>query len=126
MPIKTFCRYIVTDIEGEPWFRASDLGKILGYENTRQAILAHVDEADRISGHFDRKIGRPSTYVNEVGMYALIFGSKKPEAKRFKQWVTSKVLPEICKIGRYCGSCALLVNARWWPSRSREDGSFLH
>jgi prophage antirepressor-like protein len=79
MPTKTFCRYIVTHIEGEPCFKGIDVARRLGYTDPYHVLSDHVELVDRITGQFDQKVGRPSTYINESGMYALIFGSKKPE-----------------------------------------------
>lgn len=86
-----------------PWFNANDVCKALGYVNSRKSISDHVDEEDRNTVTIRYGIrGNPNqTFVNESGLYALIFGSKKPEAKRFKRWVTSEVLPTIRKTGRY-------------------------
>lgn len=106
---------IQTIIEnGEVWFRASDLGNALHYGNIRQALQDHVEECDvrkldTTSPCDITNSDTPSTarktqtvnFVNESGMYALIFGSKKPEAKRFKKWVTAEVLPQIRKTGSY-------------------------
>lgn len=87
-----------------PWFSASDVCKALGLNNTSQALADHVDEEDRNTVRISDVIrrGKPDViFVNESGLYALIFGSKKPAAKRFKRWVTSEVLPSIRRTGRY-------------------------
>ena len=87
----------------EPWFVASDVTACLEYVNSRDAISKHVDAEDRNTVALrDGKPGNPNqTIINESGLYALIFGSDKPEAKRFKKWVTTEVLPAIRKQGRY-------------------------
>ena len=76
----------------------------LGYANTRKAVLDHVDKEDREDGVTIRDaIGRDqkATFINESGLYALILSSKLPQAKAFKRWVTSEVLPQIRKTGGY-------------------------
>lgn len=91
-------------INAEPWFVGKDIAEVLGYSNSRKAILDHVDDEDKIDGVTIRdSIGRDQAAVaiNESGLYALIFGSKMASAKRFKHWVTSEVLPQIRKNGSY-------------------------
>ena len=85
-----------------PLFVAIDVCNILGYKKPLEAISRHVDEEDRIKAEIDTKGGKQTVNcVNESGLYALIFGSKLPSAKRFKRWVTSEVLPAIRRTGRY-------------------------
>lgn len=89
-------------INDEPWFVGKDVADILGYQNGSRDINRHVHEEDRQNyqnGTFDSPRGM--TIINESGLYALIFGSKLAEAKRFKHWVTSEVLPQIRKTGSY-------------------------
>lgn len=88
--------------DGMPWFNANDVCKALNLVNPRKAITDHVDEED-VSKRYTLTRGgqQESNFVNESGLYALIFGSGKPRAKRFKRWVTSEVLPTIRKIGSY-------------------------
>lgn len=91
-------------IDGEPWFVGKDIAEVLGYSNSRKAILDHVDDEDKMDGVTIRDaIGRDqaAVVINESGVYALIFGSKLASAKRFKHWVTSEVLPQIRKNGSY-------------------------
>lgn len=91
------------DGNGEIFFHATELATALGFGNPRQAIASHVDKDDVQKLDTVDKIGRKQqiNFVNESGMYALIFGSTKDEAKRFKRWVTSEVLPSIRKTGSY-------------------------
>ena len=95
----------------EIWFRGKDIAKALGYEKTRNAILKHVNDDDKsiledlrrgpqIRAPFKNEQGG-SIFINESGLYSLIFGSKLESAKVFKRWVTSEVLPSIRKTGRY-------------------------
>ena len=94
----------------EPWFCATDVCKALGYANGRKATADHVDEGDvtkrdtPTTNQFGSEVIIQMTYVNESGLYALIFGSKLPSAKTFKKWVTSEVLPSIRKTGQYSKS----------------------
>lgn len=90
-------------INDEPWFVGKDVAQILGYSNPRDALSKHVDDEDKNSVAIrDGNKGNPNqTVINESGVYALVFGSKLPSAKRFKRWVTSEVLPQIRKTGSY-------------------------
>ena len=88
--------------DGEVLFPANSLAGILGYANPRDAIGRHVDKEDVVKHDTLTNGGKQKvSYVNESGMYALIFGSTKDEAKRFKRWVTADVLPTIRKTGGY-------------------------
>ncbi len=86
-----------------PLFVAIDVATALGYKNPKVAPAQHVDPEDLIKQEITDKLGRAQAVncVNESGLYALIFGSKLPSAKRFKRWVTSEVLPAIRKTGQY-------------------------
>lgn len=85
-----------------PLFVALDICKALGFTNHRKAISDHVDPEDISKMEITTNGGKQEVNcVNESGMYALIFGSKLPRAKRFKKWVTSEVLPAIRKTGQY-------------------------
>lgn len=86
----------------EPLFCAADVCKALGYANPRDAISRHVDEGDVAKHDTPTTSGvQTMTFVNESGLYSLIFGSKLDSAKAFKKWVTSEVLPTIRKTGGY-------------------------
>lgn len=85
-----------------PWFNANDVCKALGYVNPRDAVADQVDEEDVAKRDILTQGGKQKAgFVNESGLYALIFGSSKPKAKRFKRWVTSEVLPTIRRTGEY-------------------------
>lgn len=89
-------------IDNEPWFVGKDVALALGYTNPQKAVRDHVQEEDRGMNEMDTPSGRQGlAIINESGLYALIFGSKLESAKRFKHWVTSKVLPAIRKTGGY-------------------------
>lgn len=93
---------IVCGEDGEPGFNANDVCQALGYANPRKAVLDHVDPEDVTKRDTLTPGGaQAQSYINESGLYALIFGSTKPEAKAFKRWVTHEVLPAIRKTGRY-------------------------
>lgn len=89
-------------IENEPWFVGKDITNILGYQNGSRDINRHVDEDDRGSTEMVSPSGvQKTTIINESGLYSLILSSKLPNAKKFKHWVTSEVLPTIRKHGYY-------------------------
>ncbi len=89
-------------VNNEPYFVGKDIAEVLGYSNTRKAIQDHVDEDDRGVTKCDTLGGiQELTIINESGLYSLILSSKLPNAKLFKRWVTSEVLPSIRKNGGY-------------------------
>lgn len=90
------------EINGEPWFVGKDIADKLEYQNGSRDITRHVDEEDRqIIPVFDGVQNRETWIINESGLYSLILGSKLPEAKKFKHWVTSEVLPKIRQTGGF-------------------------
>lgn len=92
---------VSVDLYGEPWWIASDVCKVLGIVNPRQA-LTRVDREDVGSTDTLTAGGRQTVNtVSESGLYELIFASKKPEARAFRRWVTKEVLPQIRKTGQY-------------------------
>ncbi|RLD10034.1 MAG: hypothetical protein DRI56_03160 [Chloroflexota bacterium] len=97
----------VVDREGEPWFVAKDIAAILGYSETwAMTKLLDDDEQQKLETNaalVSKSRGGARTYViiNESGLYHAIIKSTKPEAKAFRKWVTSEVLPSIRKTGRY-------------------------
>lgn len=89
-------------IDCEPYFVGKDVAKVLGYKDTADALKKHIDEEDKLTRQFaDSGQRREMTVINESGMYSLILRSKLSEAKKFKRWVTSEVLPAIRKTGGY-------------------------
>ena len=91
-------------IDNEPWVVGKDVAEILGYSNTRKALTDHVDDEDKLDGVTIRdSIGREQSpvFINESGLYSLILSSKMPNARKFKRWVTSEVLPTLRKTGHY-------------------------
>ena len=95
----------VTDEHGEAWFVANDICAALELTNPRKALADHVDSDDVTQSDTLTPGGlQKLNHVNESGLYALIFGSRKESAKRFKRWVTSEVLPAIRKNGYYAAT----------------------
>ena len=101
-----------TDEKGDPWFCAKDLCDALGYKKSSDSVKQHVRCDDTIKRGVwvevgMKKDGTPAKrltqmiFVNESGFYALVLGSKLPSAVKFKDWVTSVVLPQIRKTGGY-------------------------
>lgn len=88
---------VLTGEDGQPWFVAADVARILEIGNPSQA-MTRLDDDERtlISNE-----GRDLNVVSEAGLYSLILGSRKPEAKAFKRWVTHEVLPAIRRHGAY-------------------------
>lgn len=93
-------------IDNDPWFVGKDVADILGYSNSKDALSKHVDTDDKQviqrsqNATFDIP-NRGLTIINESGLYSLILSSKLPQAKEFKRWVTSEVLPTIRRRGAY-------------------------
>lgn len=97
-------RYIV--IDGEIWFAAVDVAKVLGIEKVRNTLANFPDDEKRtlhiMGGHSGKRGGaRFLIFINEPEFYRLIFVSRKPEAKKFQDWVYHEVLPSIRKYGKY-------------------------
>lgn len=90
-------------IDGEPWFVGKDVAEALGYAKPLGAVSTHVEKDDSLKRGLMDSLGREqeTIFINESGLYALIFGSKLDSAKKFKKWVTSEVLPAIRKNGSY-------------------------
>lgn len=100
-------------LNDEPYFVAKDIAVALGYAKPENAITNHVDLEDKTTTLIQ---GTGSNYkskaviINESGLYSLIFGSKLKDAKQFKHWVTSEVLPTIRKTGGYVSNDDLFIN----------------
>jgi len=98
-------------IDNEPWFIGNEVASLLGYENQSRDVSRHVDNDDRILLDFSKyqngtlnpsgRGNKKRIIINESGLYSLILSSKLPQAKKFKRWVTSEVLPAIRKHGAY-------------------------
>lgn len=95
-----------TTIDGDVFFVGKDVADILGYSNTKDAIATHIDMEDKriIQRSENATLEIPNrglTVINESGLYCLVLSSKLPNARKFKRWVTSEILPTIRKHGAY-------------------------
>ena len=88
----------IITINDEPWFVVADIAKVLGASNSR-SLAQMVDEEDK--GKQSLHSGSDATIVNESGLYTILLRSNNPQAKPFRRWVTSEVLPTIRKHGAY-------------------------
>lgn len=93
-------------IDNKPYFVGKDVADILGYSNQRDALSKHVDDEDKITltsqnATLENLPNRGLSAINESGLYSLILSSKLPQAKEFKRWVTSEVLPSVRKNGMF-------------------------
>jgi prophage antirepressor-like protein len=99
---KEFGQIRTCTVKGETYFVGKDVASGLGYKNTKDALMRHVDEEDKLGARFTTSgQNREMIIINESGLYSLILSSKLDSARRFKRWVTSEVLPQIRKNGRY-------------------------
>lgn len=97
-----FGKLTVMEKDGEFFFIGKEVAEKLGYSNTRDALVRHVDTDDKADVVFhDGRQRRNMVSINESGLYSLILSSKLPQAKDFKRWVTTEVLPSIRKNGGY-------------------------
>ena len=103
-------------INDEPWFVGKDVAEVLGYVFPRRALYNHVDEEDKTTvliQHPGSNYKSKTMFINESGLYSRILSSKLQQAKEFKRWVTSEVLPQIRKTGAYLTQdfCMRVLNA---------------
>jgi len=97
-----FGKLTVMEKDGEFFFIGKEVAEKLGYSNTRDALIRHVDTDDKADVVFhDGRQRRNMVSINESGLYSLILSSKLPQAKDFKRWITTEVLPSIRKNGGY-------------------------
>lgn len=90
------------NIDGKPYFVGKDVADVLGYADQNKALAMHVDDEDKLNDKTASSLGqRGGWLINESGLYSLILSSKMPNAKKFKRWVTSEVLPAIVHKGVY-------------------------
>lgn len=98
---KEFDEVRTTIQDGEPWFVAADVCRVLGITNSRNAV-SRLDDDEKGVHSMDTPSGTQNmSIINESGVYSIIFTSRKPEAKAFKRWVTHDVLPTLRKQGYY-------------------------
>lgn len=113
------------EINSNPWLVGKDVAAALGYSNTKDALARHVDNEDKRGSRIPTPSGaQEMTIINESGLYTVILRSDKPEAKPFRKWVTSKVLPAIRKTGSYSANAlpdskAALAEAKAKNARAR-------
>ena len=121
---ETHALRVQVDDAGQPWFNANDVCAALELANPRDALAKHVDSDDVAKRDIIDSLGRVqlASFVNESGLYALILGSTKEAAKRFKRWVTSEVLPSIRKTGAYAAGPVAALPA---PTQDRVSSLLL-
>ena len=95
---EAFGKVRTLNLNGEPWFVAVDVCSVLDLSNPTIAV-SRLDEDERAKFNLGRQ--GDATIVNEPGLYTLVLGSRKPEAKAFKRWITHEVIPAIRKHGAY-------------------------
>ncbi|HZK69305.1 MAG TPA: Bro-N domain-containing protein [Paludibacter sp.] len=96
-----FDNLTTVEIEGEAWFVASEVCKLLDIKNSRDAVSRLDDDEKLVSVLPTSGQNRNVTIISESGLYALIFKSNKPSAKKFRKWVTKEVIPAVRKTGSY-------------------------
>lgn len=98
---ESHCIQVVTDGSGEPWFIAKEVASLLGYSEA-SAMTRHLDDDEKGLSDMQTLGGKQKVIIiSESGLYSAILRSERVEAKRFKKWVTSEVLPSIRKTGGY-------------------------
>lgn len=100
-----FGKIRAVEIDGQPWLVGKDVARALGYgggKSLANAVANHVDDDDKGVTELMTPGGKQNmVIINESGLYSLVLSSKLPDAKKFKRWVTSEVLPSIRKHGAY-------------------------
>lgn len=89
------------DADGNPWFMAKDVCNVLEHSNSRKAVQDLDEDEKGVTISYTPGGNQEMTTVSESGLYALIFKSRKPEAKKFRKWITSEVIPALRKTGCY-------------------------
>lgn len=112
----------VVERSGEPWFVAADVCRALGLDSTGKALTRLDDDEKGVNSIHTLGGSQMMTIINESGLYALVLGSRKPEAKAFKRWVTHKVLPAIRRTGRYRADGVQPIT----PAMALEAAQLLH
>lgn len=96
--------------DGEPWFVAKDICDILELENSRQVVQTLDEDEKGVCSIYTLGGSQQMSVVSESGLYTLVFKSRKPEAKAFRKWVTSEVLPAIRKTGQYTVTATNMIS----------------
>lgn len=112
----------VVERSGEPWFAAADVCRALGLDSTGKALTRLDDDEKGVNSIHTLGGSQMMTIINESGLYALVLGSRKPEAKAFKRWVTHEVLPAIRRTGRYQADGVQPIT----PAMALEAAQLLH
>lgn len=108
---KDFGKVRTVTLDGAPCFVAADVCRALDIANSRDAVNRLDDDEKNTVVLTDGNRGNPNvTVVTESGLYSLVLGSRKPEAKQFKRWITHEVIPTIRKTGGYVNNDDLFVN----------------
>ena len=114
--------------QGEPWFVALDVCKCTDIANSRDAF-SRLDEDEKGVALIDTPGGKQiMAIINEPGLYSLVLGSRKPEAKAFKRWITHEVIPSIRKTGSYSAGNdikAMRAEAMMRNAKTREANLWL-
>lgn len=111
-------------IDGEPWFVGKDAAIALGYRNPQKALRDHVDTEDTTVNDSFTVHGTKAVLINESGIYSLVLSSRLPNAKRFKHWITSEVLPSLRKTGGYIMDDEYFIK-RYAPNADEQSAAFL-
>lgn len=96
-----FGRVRIVEVNGEAWMVGKDVAEALGYSNPQKAIRDHVDEDDKTVNDSFTVNGTQGALINESGLYSLVLSSKLPNARKFRRWVTTEVLPTVRRHGAY-------------------------
>ena len=96
-----FGRVRIVEVDCEAWMVGKDVAEALGYSNPQKAIRDHVDEDDKTVNESFTVNGTQGALINESGLYSLVLSSKLPNARKFRRWVTTEVLPTVRKHGAY-------------------------
>lgn len=113
-----------TVLDGEPWFVAADVCKALELPDTHKAI-GRLDDDEKGKNSIPTPGGKQNvSVVNEAGLYSLVLGSRKPEAKAFKRWITHEVLPVIRKTGGYVNNADSFVD-HYFPGADHTTKDFI-
>ena len=99
----------VIQIQNELWFVAADVCRILEHSNSRMAVERLDDDEKGVSSIYTPGGTQEMSIVSESGLYSLVLGSRKPEAKAFKRWITHDVIPSIRKTGGYVSNDDLFI-----------------
>lgn len=97
-----FGRVRIVEVNGEAWMVGKDVAEALGYKNPQEAVRTHVDNEDKGVSEILTPGGKqPIPIINESGLYSLVLSSKLPNARKFRRWVTTEVLPTVRRHGAY-------------------------